>query len=197
MPDASIDFEVKEFQRALALYIGATGKTIEEATNRAARNLAFRTGAAITKSSRGKIHAVSLQSWWPKLIAKILRTSPGVGGYDVDDARELSKRLLNKRKRSTSFMKSGVMKAAAKAGEGKAKANPRLTKSKGYATKATEFDPVATIRAVYDARDGKDARRKEILLRRAMKKAIIFVTNDMRKYAEKKLRKKAKELSAR
>jgi len=75
---AGIQLETREFQRAIQEYVAATGKDSADAINRQARNFAIKC-IGTTKQSKGAaaIRALKGESWWPKLIAKIMAKQAG------------------------------------------------------------------------------------------------------------------------
>jgi hypothetical protein len=215
--DVTMQIDTRSFDRALVHYAAATGKTLPEVANRAARNIAYRTVSFLPKADRGRIMSVATTDWWPKFIAKKISKGKGFswttgrknvkqhhvqGSYTVAEARSVSKRLLSNRARSASFMKSGFAKAAQMFGEARAKPKSSLTRSQAKVDKARKGRAIADMVVSYissrkGARAGADKRGKERIGITAMRKAFAFVTDDMVKYTQRELAKHARAVSAR
>jgi len=183
--------DTREFRRAIREYELFSGKTIVEVHNRTMKNVALRTVKGLPKAARSAIVSLTQQDWWPKYIAKRLASSES---YTRASARRFSRKIIQSRTRSVSFMKSGFLKAGIPFG---AKGTPKkgMTKSFGRGILATASRNTAELIVEYVARSGKDRSNKERMAYRAMREAIRFVTKDMDKYINRKLAEKAKKIS--
>jgi len=214
-----LDFDFRELRKALAEYAAATRKLLPEVTDRAAKNIAMRTVSFMPKAERASIAQLGMSEWWPKFIASKISTGHNIayytrtrkkkrrkvfveGSYKVSEARRVSRRILQARYRSISFMKSGFFKAA-RGFPGDIRrpirTADRLTKAIGKGIRASKSRPISFLIVQYIAKKGKagDARRKERIAVRAFSKGIRFVTKDMKRYAERKAAELAKKHSAR
>ncbi|GAG51367.1 unnamed protein product, partial [marine sediment metagenome] len=57
-------FDIREFERAMIEYAAATGKTMAEVANRAAKNWGFRSASKTKKGDRAKIKKLPGQEFW-------------------------------------------------------------------------------------------------------------------------------------
>ena len=74
----ALKLDTREFQRAIQQYVAATGKDSAGAINRQARNFAIKCISS-TKQAKGSaaIRALQGESWWPKMIAKVMAKQAG------------------------------------------------------------------------------------------------------------------------
>jgi hypothetical protein len=210
----SMRTDVREFKNSMAIYAAGTRKSMPEVINRAGLNLSLRTAQYLPKAERQRIDFLEAVPWWPKFIAKMIRSEGGVswqtgrktkrtvrfqGAYTVADARKVSKRLLGSRRRSISFMKSGFVRASRAFGGTGGSERSNLTKVDARVTVASIVRPAADIIVRYEAnrRKPQDAAQKSRIAMKAVMEAMRFVSADMKAYGEKKLAEQARAVSAR
>jgi hypothetical protein len=186
--NVSMDFETKNLQKAFRLYAKATQTDEADILNRAGRNIAFRAAGATPRSRSAKIkselYGDGHLAW---ALTSIQLKKRGVGILKKPGFRKEVSRFVTQRASSAGYMRAGWSASiAAFGGKYKGKKN---RKANGDAKLATARHLVATLsnNATDIDKVGQDALRQ----------AVAYVAADMRSYAEKKLAKRAREMSAR
>jgi hypothetical protein len=77
MNQASLGLDTREFQQAMKEYVAVTKKDAAYALNRQARNLAITSAMQVKKSYSSEIKAIARETWWPKVVAAIMRKRAG------------------------------------------------------------------------------------------------------------------------
>lgn len=186
------------FQAALSLYAKATGKDAPEIVNRAAVNLAFRaaefTPKADMSAAIGKIR--NIYAFTNFRYTQTRRKHPKRAKMDAAVLRTI--RQLNA---LSGFIRRGWVAAGRKlkaqsgvTGTSRAPAGGGGKKGKGTATMAREaVVSFAEIVNYSTSKSGSSPAALEKYGGSGLSRAVSFVANDMRQYAEKKLAQRAKE----
>jgi len=211
---AGFEVDVKDFQQAMAFYAAATGKDKASVANRGAKNLAFRAAQFTKKANASEIRSLKSKAWWWQYVSKVIRDS-GVkwtagrkkkrtveikGRYTKAQLAAASRRLLTARTRSAGFMRLGFIRAGKKFG-GKGAEKAKLTRVKAVGRMAKPNQEAAFWGASWEGKKGsrnaRDVTKKQKIVDRAIKKSLRFVTEDMVKFANKKMAERARQISAR
>lgn len=192
--EGGIQLDTRQFDAAMKEYSYYTSKSLVDAVNGKARDLAFMAARHTAAASRSDIADVIEN---PRLISWYCNKLYGSGGWDRDDFTAAAKKL-RKRLSSAKYHKSGFVKAAHKFPQTEAsKELPRsVEKHKGSAATATiatasrmlaEMQASWETAGLFDVRSAESSKssREKILLA-ALQQSIVAVTADMRKYIERK-----------
>ena len=223
MTDFRIDRS--QFDKALIEYAAVSKRDRAHIVNRQMLNLAIH-GLKLTKEAEASaINKLQEKEWWPKYIAKLLRrkmfmkkvatafkasSKKGLRAlsrfttrsYTRAQAQTFSKKLIRKRLIAVRFLKFffGSLGSAVKpVGSG-----PGISAGKSFKgfilkiKKATIERPTCEIVVQYDykRRSAKTAKKTESLLNRILNRAYPATAEDMRKYAEGKMKEAAARFNA-
>lgn len=222
----SLRLDTREFQQAIREYVAATGKDSAEAINRQARNFAIKCISA-TKPSKGAaaIKAIQNETWWPKVVAKIMAkrggseaasktyqaqwakmasTSRGMSKEEKSYAKyaaKLSKSILGQRTAAITFLRFFFRSLAQRMSSfSKGGSVPGGKAFPGFAVKVTPAAPKRLSVSMdntykFKKRGSKSADGAERLLQQAMTVALPATVADMKQYTEDQLTKRARQYS--
>ena len=121
----------------------------------------------LAKNARVNAASVATMALAPQAPTSWVPRGPRLGrggpGYDADEAVEISRKIIDNRKASVTFMKSGFLKAQAAFGRGGSPGKASFRKSAGSASLATVQNPIAVFTAVWTAKDQRDKLGKNVL----------------------------------
>ena len=212
--------EEQAFFAEVKRYMALTGKDAEYVVNRTSLNVAIKANQNTPEANVGDIRALKDRPWWPKLVAKRLsksgyRLREGVGArmpkrykgrvtisagkYTREEARAVSKRLIDIRVRRRGYIRSGWSPAIVALSKQKAASRGRNSMARvprwAKGSKAPG-DVIVAKPGVHPVAEiiNKAAGVLEVATP-ALRKAIVLATIDMRQFLNEKYGETAREFS--
>lgn len=196
-PHDGIHWDTSQFEKALVAYAAASRKAWPQVCDDKARRVAIQTIKMLPKAVAEEINWLEFETWWPRYISLRMNMDEGLGGWDREDARDKSDKILRGRRSSVAFMKGGFGKLARAMGKSSGPAGQRHEKSHASAILATVSKPVTQMRVVYETEKGSaDARYKQEMAYGAIQRAMDIEAKDMFVYVERKMREIGRPFSA-
>jgi hypothetical protein len=187
---ASLTVDLSKFRAALANVALASKKPHAEVVNKALKDVAFRSAQFTKKTTAAKIRAGLPKELVMRLAAASLKKKQGK--FTKEELKAAAARILKRRRSGIGGVRAGWIPAILALG-GKyrgAKAKPGGSAAKGLAKKAGAFRMAGLIRnAVVTRQFAKNTETGAGNIPfavAALRKAIVFVTNDRQAYAERK-----------
>ena len=198
---------LREFERELLRYWAHTQKDLAYVVNRQALNVAIKAGQQTPLADKQDILDLPRHEWWPKFVAKKLKSARGVRlkgrkgkrgriiqrNYTIPDARKASKQLVRNRLKRVGYIRSGwagvIKSLALQKWIAKVRTIPGtrgFKKPEGYAIGARPGpSPVALI--------VNEAKGAPIVGTSALARAIGLAAADMRQYINERMGGTAKK----
>lgn len=104
----TVEFNTKEFERALREYLRHTSKDLNEAVDNKALDVALAAARETKKANAQQIRALREKEWWPKFIAKQFKGSR----FTRKQAKEKSRKIIAARVRAINFVRAGWFEPA-------------------------------------------------------------------------------------
>lgn len=187
-----LTFDHAVFAEALRAYKVTSGNTFANTLNHAMKNVAYRAAQFTEFTVAAKIRA-ELQNN-PRLVrALVIKLMRQKGMKKISKAKLelLMKHFINRRASSARYLRSAFARAAIDLG-GEWRGRKFERGADGYGNEATPRRLEADVVAILEQPNSAHADSAEKLLLEAVEKAFAFVVDDLKVYAERKMREDAK-----
>lgn len=198
---------IAEYERELLRYWAVTQKDLGHVVNRQALNVTIKAGQQTPVADKSDIESLPQKEWWNKYVAKQIQGDRGVrlggkkrthiqGQYTTAQARRVSKRLVQQRKKRAGYTRagwSGVIKSLAQQKAITRRPTIRGTRNfknppgRAIAARAGEA-PVATII--------NQAKGATVVAAAPLSRAVGLASADMRQFIKRQMEPTAKRFNA-